>query len=78
MNSHIVTERLKRPKRLWKMLVVGRTGKGQAIKTVMIYSYLKRRIVLKKEGESFLFVRSRWLYEEERRNISSRSNTASA
>jgi len=43
----------------------------------MTQLYQKRRIVLKKEGESFFFVRSRWLHAEERRNISTRSNTAS-
>ncbi len=59
------------------MLVVARAGKGQAIKIVMTQLYQKRRIVLKKEGESFFFVRSRWLHAEERRNISTRSNTAS-
>jgi predicted CopG family antitoxin len=32
---------------------------------------------MKKGDESFSFVRSRWLHEEERRNISTRSNTAS-
>jgi hypothetical protein len=43
----------------------------------MTQLYRKRRIVLKKEGESFFSVRSRWLHAEERRNISTRSNTAS-
>jgi len=32
---------------------------------------------MKKGDESFSFVRSRWLHEEERRNISTRSKTAS-
>ena len=59
------------------MLVVARAGKGQAIKIVMTQLYQKRRIVLKKEGESFFSVRSGWLYAEERRNVSTRSNTAS-
>jgi hypothetical protein len=43
----------------------------------MTQLYLKRRIVLNKGGESFFFVRSRWLHAEERRNIRTRSNTAS-
>jgi len=54
-----------------------RPEKGQAIRIVMTQSYKKRRIVLKKRGESFFFVRSRWLHAEERRNISTRSNTSS-
>ena len=54
-----------------------RAGKGQAIKIAVTQLYLKRRIVLKKEGESFFFVRSRWLHAEERRNVSTRSNTVS-
>jgi hypothetical protein len=38
--------------------------------------YLERRVVLK-GGESFFSVRSEWLYAEERRNVSTRSNAAS-
>jgi hypothetical protein len=43
----------------------------------MTQLYQKRRIVLRKEGEFFFFVRSRWLNAEERRNISTRSRAAS-
>ena len=78
MNSDIITGRFAKNKRGFeRRLVVARAGKGQAIKIAMTQLYLKRRIVLKKEGESFSFVRSRWLNAEERRNISTRSNTAS-
>jgi len=62
---------------LQDMLVAAGAGKGQAIKIETTQLCQNRRIVLKKEGESLVFVRSRRLRAEERRNIGTGSNAAS-
>jgi hypothetical protein len=69
-------ERFAKNKEVLKDVSRSARREGQAIKIVMTQLYQKRRIVLKKEGESF-FVRSRWSHAEERRNISTRSSAAS-